>query len=1481
MLMNKLYQTLRLALLAVLVAFTGNVVAQRALPLPQVKMARNISEFVSSNDVHRRYPALFQQGGFGQQNAFRTANQNAMGPKTSPQRVKLAATTDGRTIWGVVIASNKWSQYSSEYGVYSFQAKDGTTLNSIAQDYGMDANGGGAFYDNSLHLINYYSFWGMSLAQYYEYDMSSWSQTRASSASGLTLAATAATYDATTGLVYGCFSDYDGYGHELGAADYSALTRTTLRRTDTTYVSMAASPQGVIYALDGNGNLSTMNKTTGAMTKVGSTGLSLSSKTQGAVWDDKSGQIYLAACLTDGTSGLYTINPATAAATKVSSFPNNEQISILYIPFTPEDGAPAKVTNLSASFPNGGMDGTVTFTLPTTTYKGSTLSGDLNYSIKIGGKELKIGTAKAGAKVTETVTSQKDGDVKVEVVASNNAGNSESEYTSVYIGYGTPNQARNVDAKVDVDTRIVNLKWMRPDSTDTKGWMGGLHYRVVRSDGKVVTESTPDTTATDTLPEGEWTGYYYNVYTSNGNKQAEYSTKSNYVAAGSPIVPPIFEDFNTEADFAKYTVYNRTDGEYGSTSGWRWSNNAAVSSSGYGQNNEWLITPLLSLKSDRSYTVSFKARCGDTNKGMYHSTMEVKWGEGSDTATYATLMPVTNLMKDSYTEFTYKVTPAHDGNYRIGFHDVTPSNQYNLYLDSISVVPGAVFDAPDSVTNFEVNAAPLGVLKADISFTLPTKTVRGNELTSITKTEILRNDSVIATFSGKAPGARITFTDDKNITSALYTYTVKAYNEVGEGQVATKTVYVGFDAPGAVQNLRLIDNYDGTATATWDEPTHVGKHGGYADLSNLKYEVSAQSSTSTLGYTDSLTTRSYTFSGVDQTSYNQDFVYAFVTASNKNGGGQYTQSPEIMVGRNIDFPFTESFRYGGQEHYGWSSTKMNGSQFGTLYGYDYDGDNGAAIYTPGKLGDHSTLKSPKISLSGATKPGLVFHYMMVRDSAEVLKVMVDCGDGKVDTLSTIDARQLTGDKGAVWRGVTIPLDKYVGKPYIRVYFDAWMGVNLNILVDAIEVKNLNDYDLIAKSITAPKTVKCNEPATFDVVVSNNGAKTAKNYTVDFLVENKVKETQTGDSISAGDKTTFHFTITPTIKDYEYLHMKARVHLDGDADASNDVTREVQVHVEQPYYNKVTDLHYDGYVKNGTKMAWSAPDSTGRKVEESFESYEPFRIGSAIGPWKTVDADGQTTVGIQGVSFPGMFKKNSFMVFNPDSLGINTEETEALAAHTGKQYLTEWAAENGGNDDWLISPELSGAAQDITFYIRELTSERGYENYQVLASKTGTDIKDFTDTVSTGDAYDYWSQKTVSLPEGTKHFAIRGVTKKGFCMMIDDVNFRGSNLKITGYNVYRNDTLIATVPATQTTYEDIFKFSGTYVCRYNVTVLYEDGGESGYSNPYNISLLIDGIDRVEAEQKLREGPVYNLMGQRVNTLRKGEVYISNGKKFYVK
>jgi len=179
------------------------------------------------------------------------------------------------------------------------------------------------------------------------------------------------------------------------------------------------------------------------------------------------------------------------------------------------------------------------------------------------------------------------------------------------------------------------------------------------------------------------------------------------------------------------------------------------------------------------------------------------------------------------------------------------------------------------------------------------------------------------------------------------------------------------------------------------------------------------------------------------------------------------------------------------------------------------------------------------------------------------------------------------------------------------------------------------------------------------------------------------------------------------------------------------------------------------------------------LEDSFESYADFSL--TFDPWILNDADGSTTYGFSGISFPNSGSAMSYIIFNPNN---TTPPLEDNPGHTGDKYAACFASTTPPNNDWLITPQIPGGGE-LRFWARTYMPDYGLERLKVGVSTTGTAPADFT-IISEGTYMEVpveWTEYVYDLTAyaGQQiHVALNCVSNDAFIMFIDDVKITGSD-----------------------------------------------------------------------------------------------------------
>ena len=1420
---------------------------------------------IPPNDIRKDYPLLLTAKPTGR-NPFKTPGSILGTPKYRSPKDEATSFT----MWGNLVSAASWKQYTSSsqypYGVYSFSVPS-MTKEVLKQSSNINANGGGAFYNDRFHFVHFTQLYGAIFASYYEYDVNTWKVVKYDDLRDNAMIAVSATYDQTSGKVYGCFYTSDLKGLTIGTVDYDKAEREVLCPTDLTFLVMAADKYGRLYGIDKKADLYRIDKKTGAQTKIGNTGVTIGAYYQSAAFDFKTNKLYWASASdSEENNVLYELSVNTGQATEIKEFPDNEQLVCLYIPQTVDKKAPQVVSDIELNFTDASTTGAVKFKLPTKAVDNSALSENLEYFILVDGDTLKTGTAAPGAIVNENVTVV-GGKTPFVIFAKNNAGESKRTVEKKWIGRDIPLQPENIKLTLDTKSKLT-LTWTAP----TKGKNGGyvnpsdLRYKIVRyPDEVVVADSHVGTTFSEEITSRKLTAYYYKVSAVNEGYTGE-EIVSNKVLVGDPLEAPYVEEFDGQPAFDLFTVFDANK------DGRTWVMNK-VDNMVYNQFNtvrdadDWLISPPIHLNNDRQYFFSFVVQ--STNK-LNTERISASLGNGiviNDS--YKVIVPDTSFHGPDAVTLSTLVSVEKDSIYNFAFHATSPSNQGYLFLHKITVTEGPRYSAPDSITDYTLTAGAEGDLSAELKFRTPTKDLKGKDVGTLTKVEILRNGKLIHTIENPAKGAMLTYKDKSDdIANGFNKYTVVVSNASGAGRVVERDVYIGYDLPRAPQNIKLVDNFDGTALLSWDSPGIKGVNDGYVDESELTYNVFSVQGESVSTFRTGVTERSLDITDVPQTG-EQSLFYFLLKASSSVGESKIGRSPWIIAGSPYTLPFHEGFPGGNIENGFWTRDKAGKNNIEIVNETSSDNDGGCLKFLADKCGESASISSGKIDLAQANNPNLLFSYYAVPGKDNVIQVEISKDGNAPQVVSTINYKDLEGDEG--WRIKKVDLNNFKGARFIILTL---RGIDNNqkptaILIDDINVRNNFDYNLDAR-LTAPKQVTAGQSAQCLVTVRNIGDKAADDYTIDLYANNKIVATLRGETLAPEASKTFTMLYKSKVTDPEVSKLKAVVVFDKDMDKTDNTSQTLDINLKASDLPAINDLtsHVDE-AGDIVTLTWTAPDTKVSETTEDFEGFKAFEIND-LSPW-TVEGDRERKTSVwEDFTFPHAGEPFPFIVFNPSEI-TEYDLSRWCTPHSGKQFLasiTNYSAK--GNNAWLISPSLSGKKQTIRFWAKSFD---GYESIEVRCSKTTADTASLNNVLMTENKIrNKWKEYQVELPEGTKYFAIRVTSRFQQMLMLDDITYESGVGTIIGFNIYRDGQNIATVDAQTTIFKDNTADKGNH--NYTVTVIYDEG-ESRMSN--SVSVVTSLKDNAKAETIVRTIPghivISNSIGQEV------AVFAANGKQVF--
>ena len=1410
-------------------------------------------------------------------------------PQNTTLMLKAQKAPLGRELWGNVVKSTRWDNGTPEYGFYSFGASKSIDINELFTDDNMYANASGAMVGNRLDVIRYNR--EQNVMYHYLYNASTGECEDVSYLTDFSMWATETAVSAD-GKVYGVFFTGDADGNELGIADYASETRTTIGAVSRYYVALGITKDNVLYGIDPNGNLYSINSTTAKEKLIGSTGVKVSGanndwNVQSGEIDQETGIFYWASTDPQGNSALYTVDLATAKATKIGDFMHNEQVAMLTIPKeTVKDEAPALASDMSLVFDKASLTGKVSFTAPSTTYIGGSLSGSLSYVVSVDGKETKKGTASAGQKVEEALT-VKRGIHSVSVCFSNAAGNGPKAYANRFIGDDIPLKPANVKATVDVKTGNVQIAWNAVTEGVNEGYVGDMKYSVERyPDKKTIAQSTSATSVSDVLPGGDLAGYYYTVQAISGQRKSE-SAKSNSVSFGNVLEPPYYQGFDNASALSTLTVLDENND--GTT--WQFlendgSNQSAVSIS-YAEvdHDDWLVLPALNLKAGVLYNLSYRVA---TMGASFPEELEVKYGaEPNAAAMIHEVASKTEYTNDQYVTVKKELTVDKDQVVYIGFHCTSNADRYyQLVLDDIKL-EGNSLKAPDATTKLSATPATDGSLKVRIDFTAPDKAIDGSKLTSDLDVYILRDGAELQQMSAIKPGQDYYYMDNYAV-QGLNTYSIIACNSEGSGRESKSVeAYVGEDTPSKVQNIKTSVG-DNVITLTWDAVT-TGEHGGHMSTEGMSYnvyEIFEGDTGADLELINCVEEPKVTIE-YDVNEGDQDMINYALGAENSVGEGPRAMSPGIIVGKPYDLPFEEHFKGGRLDNSMWFIEEKGSeeSTFSLMQGFSADGDGGCAGYVSASAKDAALLGSGKISLKGAANPTLVFSTKStLADAKGKVVVYIRKPDLSEKQLCVVDYSKLD-NSAKDWHttSVTIPAE-YTSLPYVMFTFVTSAAEGESVYFDQIYVRDVVAKDLRA-TLSVPSKVRKGDKVTARVMVTNMGSVAVDNYTVNLYAGDKMVDTKTvKESLASYASRTEVLTYSTSVVDASPLKLKAEVVVEGES------TPEDNEDAAEVVLNASTLTGPDAVTATATDestvvVEWTKVNETSDRVTDGFDAYAAWSKDS-FGDWTSVYGEKGIAKGPFSNSYPHPNENQRFAytVVEP-STWLPTELLDKYAClkpHSGVHYLASfYSVENSQfipADNWLISPSLSGEAQTVSFWANNFNSQgtKYTENFEVLYSTSGITLDDFKSTgkkfeATTGE----WKEYTVDLPAGATYFAIHNNTADTYMFMLDDVTFTAGCGKVLGYNVYRDGKLLKRVePNAELRITDKAP-SGKHT--YAVSALYA-GGESEATKSAVVTDINGVVNAIDAAFD-----VFTVDGKRIakgvtslDGIARG-FYIVNGKK----
>lgn len=832
------------------------------------------------------------------------------------------------------------------------------------------------------------------------------------------------------------------------------------------------------------------------------------------------------------------------------------------------------------------------------------------------------------------------------------------------------------------------------------------------------------------------------------------------------LTVPYTADFTAASTIETFQIIdNNSDG-----STWTWSSsyNANYSYNSANAADDYLVTSPVKLEAGKSYLVTVTARAYNAS---YPERFEVVVGKEATVAGLSqTVIAATDVTSTEANDFESEFSVSESGNYYVAIHAISDANMWRLIVDKFSIEVGAEPTAPAAA---ELTGTPgaEGALEAILSFTAPANAVNGSALSGTEDIKIYRDDVLVNTLTGVAPGSAQTWTDTNVQDGSTYTYYIVAANESGDGQKSNKvSVFVGQDTPADITGFQKTADTATSLTFAWDEV--AGVNGGYVNAAAAEYTVYSMAIESNglfsylvvdqaLGSVTGETTATVDYD-VDEgeQTYQYFGVSAKVGANETDPAGAYTYA---LVGAPYELPMTEGFT-DKKLHYVWDYSEN--AYLGVSEDAS-DGDGAALAMSADGVAGIVTFFTGKVNLNPAANPTVIFDAMKGTSTVDALTVFVMSPDGTTTDVETVT---LT-DEYQTFK-VKIPESAKNGR-YNQIGFKAeFPTTGETVIIDNINIGDLYEYNL-AVDLSAPKTVQAGNKVTVTAKVENIGEETIDSYNITIKAgEKELLNEDVNEPLAMFESKKFNADFETTIFDEAGdVTITATVTPEVDLDET-DNTSDAVITVTLPTAAPPTNLNVTESENGDITLTWDAPTGSTEEVTEGFET--------DLGDFVSIDSDG-------------------------DGFGWDVHINTGTGNHSthngdGSAYSASYDNDSGTAltpDNWLVVPAILNG----TFKFWAVGQDPSYaaEHFAVYVSTTsGTDVSTFTQVseefVATGE-YQEYSVDLSSYAGQSGWVAIRhfNVTDM-FVLVIDDVTYLVGGGDVAGYNIYVDGELETSLDA---------------------------------------------------------------------------------------
>lgn len=197
---------------------------------------------------------------------------------------------------------------------------------------------------------------------------------------------------------------------------------------------------------------------------------------------------------------------------------------------------------------------------------------------------------------------------------------------------------------------------------------------------------------------------------------------------------------------------------------------------GYSSSNaadDWFISPAIALEGGKEYIITYVTKMGSSS---YKENLKFFCTPSADPELIKQTTPLkeyTDSYINSYTTESVSFTPETSGNYYFSFYACSIADRMGIYLKNFSIMENKF--EPRTVTGLTGTRDASRAVRVDLSWTLPTKTTLGLDLTAeqtVEKVLIYRDGGERAIAELDGPVTTFTDTEEYGLAAGNHTYEV-------------------------------------------------------------------------------------------------------------------------------------------------------------------------------------------------------------------------------------------------------------------------------------------------------------------------------------------------------------------------------------------------------------------------------------------------------------------------------------------------------------------------------------------------------------------------------------------------------------------------------------------------------------------------------------------------------------------------------------